>query len=313
MTDSQETTNNPPLEVVSEGAETGGIDASSGRGGGLRKVFWIAAFALVLLAVAALGTTGYLGQREMRERITTLETELGSTREALALERAALGAERARADGLQTTMGRVNELANLLAASLQELQALTGSAPVGLEPSEAAPGPKDAAALEDSTLEVRVDDPAVEASERRADTIPNGASATAEANGASEAEAPGPGATAPAKEADAIAEDEIATPGSTSPSILEDLGTTAGVFLEREPDPDEVSAALSEISEASELDKAAAEAVEELPAVSTRDSASAGDPTEAATPREPSSPSPPPTPSLWERTVEQLRSLAPEE
>ncbi len=129
--DPSESNPSRPLEVVDDEAApeapTAPDDAEAGgRGGGLRKVFWIAAFALVLLAVAALGTTGYLGQREMRERITALEGELVDTRSALAAEQAALGAERARANGLQTTMGRVNALANQLAASLEELQTLTG-------------------------------------------------------------------------------------------------------------------------------------------------------------------------------------------
>ena len=55
--DSQEVTNNPALEVVGEAAENADpieSENAGGRGGGLRKVFWIAAFAVVLLTPSPL-------------------------------------------------------------------------------------------------------------------------------------------------------------------------------------------------------------------------------------------------------------------
>lgn len=122
-----------PLEVVED---TKPVASKSGRGGGLRKMFWVAAFALVLLAIAALGTTGYLGQREMRGRVDALQGELETTRTTLASAEEALAGERARAEGLQSTLGRVNVLSQQLAASLEELQALTSGAAASDAPVE---------------------------------------------------------------------------------------------------------------------------------------------------------------------------------
>lgn len=104
-------------------------EAAASRGG-LRKLFWVAVFGVALLAVAALGTTGYLAQQELRNRLEALETELDRAERKLA-------ATNARARAVQTTLDRVHQLSGQLAASLEELHALTAPS---LAPS-AAPAP----------------------------------------------------------------------------------------------------------------------------------------------------------------------------
>jgi hypothetical protein len=306
--DSQEAPNNPALEVVGEAAEPAApIEAESvgGRGGGLRKVFWIAAFAVVLLAVAALGTTGYLGQREMRDRIAGLEGDLAATHDALSLEQAALRAERARADGLQTTMGRVNELSVELAISLRELQALTGAAPLddasrgsapsGDETSDATPG---LGALEEAVA----DDAAADSD----------ASTPSAGNGGTGGEAPEldeASPQAPATLGSAAIEGSI--PEGAAPSILE---TPSAIS----PEFDQVPAAafgdaLSDLPEAGALDAAVADAGDELPAVSSDAAASsAATPEVAATGGADGAAALPPEP-LWRQALARLRALAPSE
>ena len=313
MNSDQEAPNNPALEVVGEAAEPAGpVEAENvgGRGGGLRKVFWIAAFAVVLLAVAALGTTGYLGQREMRDRITSLEGDLAATHDALSLEQAALRAERARANGLQTTMGRVNELSVELAVSLRELQALTGaapgddasrgSAPSSDETSDATPG---IGALEEAVADDAAADS--DASTPSADTR---GTASGEAPELDEA-APEATAKAPATLGSAAIERSI--PEGAAPSILETPSAIA-------PEFDEVPAAefgdaLSDLPEAGALEAAVADAGDELPAVSSDAPASSvATPEVAATGGADGAAALPPEP-LWRQALARLRALAPSE
>ncbi len=108
---------------------------------GLRKIFWVAAFALVLLAVAALGTTGYLAQQELRGRLDELQAELDAAHQQLSQERD-------RAQSFESTLGRVHELAGQLSASLRELQTLTAPRPIASSRPEATPAPPAASEAE---------------------------------------------------------------------------------------------------------------------------------------------------------------------
>jgi len=105
-------------------------DATAGRGG-LRKLFWVAVFGVVLLAVAALGTTGYLAQQELRGRLDALQTELDAAERELS-------ETRTRARVVETTLDRVHHLSGQLAESLAELHALTAPPPAAQD------GPPDA-------------------------------------------------------------------------------------------------------------------------------------------------------------------------
>ncbi len=316
-TDPQETQDNPPLEVVgtsapseasatSESGEPASAETAGGRGGGLRKVFWIAAFAIVLLAVAALGTTGYLGQREMRDRIVGLEGELAAAQEALALEQAALRAEQARADGLQTTMGRVNELSHELAESLRELQTLTGGAPpIGVAPDADAPAAAEApspVADPDETGALPLPEAEVEAAIGAVDVDAEGASFESEETVGS----PPPSLEAPSPP-DAAAV-ELSISEEAAPSILETPAVTSRALVESPGD--ELGDPLLELSEPSAGGAPAddgSEVVDDLPPVSAEPA-----------PEGPDGPAPndvapaPPVP-LWRQALEQLRGLAPSE
>lgn len=328
--ESQEAKNDPPLEVVGDeapaettSAPAGEPEGAGGRGGGLRKVFWIAAFALVLLAVAALGTTGYLGQRELRERITSLEGELITSRAALATEQNALDAERARADSLQTTMARVNELSSELSASLLELQRLTGSPPAAPAASEEISATAPAAETQASETTEPAEavgaaadapDPSGPSDETLED--PPAAGEVLEMGDAAPQRPPIESAGTATEGFDEIAVIERAVPDDATPSILESPSISESTFADGAATNRDLGNGLSEDADPESIEAAAAAAGSELPAVSLEapfeGDTSGSEASEAADAKadelEPSGPVP-----LWQRIVARLRALAPSE
>jgi hypothetical protein len=159
--------------------------------GGLRKIFWVAAFALVLLAVAALGTTGYLAQQELRRRLDRLQADLDAAHQQLSQERD-------RAQNFESTLGRVHELAGELGESLRELQTLTAPKSIASSRPEAAPAPSapgkakppaPAASREEAVAEK----PTPEAKEVTPAAEPAATEKTADQEPAVEPPPPGPG------------------------------------------------------------------------------------------------------------------------
>ncbi len=245
----------------------------------------------------------------------------------MASEAASLAAERARADALQTTMGRVNELSNELATSLAELQALTGT-PNAMPATDAAD--EDAAAVAEEAEAVAEEAEAVaedaaevaEGAEAIADDAPAPAeSADDAANTGAEASAEGPqasgseignglgdeaGASA-AEDATAhtltASEDAVA---ATLPAVGASGASDATIpAAEAGPIPDEAAPSiLDESSDVPETSTAVLANHEAAPGGAIPPVASAPEP-------EPSSQSP--FMAWWEGVVERLRALAPSE